>query len=73
MRTEDKQKIIKAMIVGGLITASCLFERTEEQRDRIEVLTNNNLSPEVLKVITEDLEDILCVVEEYLNGENTNA
>ena len=73
MRTEDKQKIIKAMIVGGLITASRLFERTEEQRDRIEVLTNNNLSPEVLKVITEDLEDILCVVEEYLNGENTNA
>ena len=73
MQTEDKQKIIEAMIVGGLITASRLFERTEEQRDRIEALTNNNLSPEVLKVITEDLEDILCVVEEYINGENTNA
>ena len=73
MRTEDKQKIIEAMLVAGLITASRLFERTEEQRDRIEALTNNNLSPEVLKVITEDLEDILCVVEEYINGENTNA
>ena len=72
MQTEDKQKIIEAMIVAGLSLASKTFKTSEEQIERFDNLANR-LDSSVLSAITEDFEDILTVVEEYINGENTNA
>ena len=72
MQTEDKQKIIEAMLVAGLSLASKAFKPSKAQIERFDTLANK-LDSSILSAITTDFEDVLTVVEEYINGENTNA
>ena len=66
MQTEDKHKIIEAMIIAGLSLASKAFKPSEEQLERFDTLANE-LDSSVLSAITTDFEDVLTVVEEFIN------
>lgn len=72
MNNAQKVKLIEAMIIAGLSMAAKAFMPNEEQRTRLDTLLDS-LDAEALADITEDFEDVLSVVEEFVNKEDNNA
>ena len=70
MKNEQKKEILNALVICGTSFASKAFVPTEEQIKRINELVDT-LDSTVLSAITEDFEDVLNIVEDYVNKEQS--
>jgi len=67
MNNAQKVKLIEAMMIAGLSMAARTFKPNKEQYARLGTLLDS-LDAEALADITENFEDVLSVVEEFVNA-----
>ena len=72
MNNAQKVKLIEAMMIVGLSTAAEAFVPNKEQCVRLDTLLGS-LDAEALADSTEDFEDVLSLVEDFVNKEDNDA
>ena len=72
MNNAQKVKLIEAMMIAGLSMTARTFKPNKELCARLGTLLDS-LDAEALADITENFEDVLSVVEEFVNKEDNNA